>query len=867
MAIRVYPEAKNPTHEISLSDGVQTWGLRLDGGPEAMQEIPMTPSTIHISGGASKFGDWEPGMAQITQQTWVGGRGLDDFSLDGSRYFDGMMAFTLIEGKFFPVPQWRFGEGQIKADNKLPGANRNQIGHDVNWVSLATDVYANQFASSSETYEMIKIQLWVRKKGSPGGNLKVELCTDSSGEPGTVLQNANVAPGEVERYGSQFIEVVITGVTQSASTVYWVVVRDANGGNAGNHWEVGTGKGSTDQAKVSSDQGINWINTNDQLYFRVRESAVNRRWRFFEYDGCTYAVDEKKGGSAAVLLMNGERGKATAGTSTTLSDSDKSWAANLWAGAWVRVLRGTGAGQKREIASNTGTQLTVSEAWDVTPDTTSVYAIYATDEWTDMSPTTGDLFDVPVKDVLVAEDVVYFARGSGNNLFKMRWNDGATPPGHEFRDDTGDAGDKLYGFSDETNEYQIYVAENENMTVTRFNPVAYGANLTGGTAISVGDDSAAITNLHDYDGNLFVFKEDGLYQIVSDKVTREDTGLDFIKSENTGEAVTNRNFFMYFSWGGFALEQLQKNAAFVDMAAVSPDRGEGLPSERRGRISFLGFHPHGLIAAVDAGETGISTVLVRTDPTGWHEIFRAPAAGWRIRAVHWQDCPGTFPRLWFDLGDEIGYQAWPRNTFNPLKDEGVVYQHECALTLADIEMGAARLPKFIKELSLISENLTTGIEVHLEYQTDKDIGSGTWLFAGTFYSSPEDTLVINEGDVRRIRLRLRLVTDVATTPPVVRATVLEGFARTPLKYQWNMRIKVGDVQRNLAGVNHDHDPDEFLTWLKDAAMGAKKVMLRSIWEPMDGKYVIVEPPSTLRTFTDPVSGEWGGAVVISVREA
>lgn len=596
MTVRVYPGAKNPTHEISLSDGVQTWGLRLDGGPEAMQEIPMTPSTIHIAGGASKFGDWEPGLAQITQQTWVGGRGQDDFSLDATRYFDSMMAFTLVEGKFFPAPQWRFGEGQVPADNKLPGANRNRIGRAVKWTSLAMDAYANRFTSGSGTYEMTTIQLWVRKKGSPAGNLRVDLCADNGGIPGAALGSAMVAPEAVDDFASRMVEVAITGETQTASTTYWVVVSDENEGNAGNHWEVAYGKGATDQAKVSLDGGESWQDTNAQVYFRVKGAAVNRRWRFFEYDGCTYAVDEKKGGTASVLLMNGERGKATAGGSTTLDDSDKSWTADLWAEAWVRILRGMGAGQKREIASNTGTQLTVVEAWDVNPDATSVFVIYATDEWVDVSPTVGDLFDVPVTDLLVAENVVYFARGSGNNLFKMRWNDGATPPGHEFRDDTGDRGDRLYGFSDDTNEYQIYVAENVGRTVTRFAPVAYAANLAGGIAINVGDDSAAITNLHDYNGSLFVFKEDGLYQITNDKATREDTGLEFIKSENTGEAATNRNFFMYFSWGGFALEQLQKNAAFVDMAAVGPGRrlaeraagahlGFGIPPARTDRGS------------------------------------------------------------------------------------------------------------------------------------------------------------------------------------------------------------------------------------------------------------------------------------------
>ena len=46
MSEGVYPGAKNPSHEISLSDGVQTWGLCLVAGEKAIKETPLRPSTI-----------------------------------------------------------------------------------------------------------------------------------------------------------------------------------------------------------------------------------------------------------------------------------------------------------------------------------------------------------------------------------------------------------------------------------------------------------------------------------------------------------------------------------------------------------------------------------------------------------------------------------------------------------------------------------------------------------------------------------------------------------------------------------------------------------------------------------------------------
>src|SRR3989304_9904124 len=115
MPIRVYPGAANPSHELSLSDGVQTWGLRLDGGPEALREEPLTPSTLRFNNGVSNFGAWEPGLAQIEQRDWSGGRGLETFSAadadSAKRYYDSQSAWTLTPGKLFPAPQWKLARG------------------------------------------------------------------------------------------------------------------------------------------------------------------------------------------------------------------------------------------------------------------------------------------------------------------------------------------------------------------------------------------------------------------------------------------------------------------------------------------------------------------------------------------------------------------------------------------------------------------------------------------------------------------------------------------------------------------------------------------------------------------------------------
>lgn len=73
-------------------------------------------------------------------------------------------------------------------------------------------------------------------------------------------------------------------------------------------------------------------------------------------------------------------GTATAGAATTLTNAGKAWATNMWANYQVRITGGTGKGQMRAVASNTGTVLTVSAAWAVNPDATSVYSLEGNDD-------------------------------------------------------------------------------------------------------------------------------------------------------------------------------------------------------------------------------------------------------------------------------------------------------------------------------------------------------------------------------------------------------------------------------------------------------------------------------------------------------
>lgn len=78
---------------------------------------------------------------------------------------------------------------------------------------------------------------------------------------------------------------------------------------------------------------------------------------------------------------NQATGTATAGGASTLTNGAKTWTANQWTNYEIRITAGTGIGQYRTIASNTGTVITVSSAWTTVPDATSQYEIQANSDY------------------------------------------------------------------------------------------------------------------------------------------------------------------------------------------------------------------------------------------------------------------------------------------------------------------------------------------------------------------------------------------------------------------------------------------------------------------------------------------------------
>lgn len=182
------------------------------------------------------------------------------------------------------------------------------------------------------------------------------------------------------------------------------LLMDISGTNQRGFYGSGTSGGSSpyynvfDQCDIAANNHLGSTTGTYGYYFDQFTSGITRRGPNGNLilggriSGCDTSVYLKAGNGNQLIGINSESvtnyhlrvgnpdaeetGTATSATDATLTDSGASWTTNSYANGAVKITGGTGSGQVRKIASNTGTALTLETNWRTLPDGTSAYAIY-----------------------------------------------------------------------------------------------------------------------------------------------------------------------------------------------------------------------------------------------------------------------------------------------------------------------------------------------------------------------------------------------------------------------------------------------------------------------------------------------------------
>lgn len=403
MTIFVSPTETNPTHHIKLSDGTTSIGLVLRSGnrvdPRAITRRPR------------QNGQYSP----FTQSDWGSGRGIKDAASDRSRFADSKRLITRHPGTAMIGGQETYTTGYRQAESSLPGS--------MQWLSLLTSVrYIAAKVTASATGNRKTAFFWIRRRGTPTSTLTVELCSNNSGAPGTVLKTVTVTTSNITDTISQLYPFSFSSVQAvTSTTIYYLKIYTSSADSSANCWQVGTGVASAATSKVSAD-GSSWsLATGGDLYFRLIDDSAQLGALFFNYKNQLYMVTRPASSDTPQIFVNGDRGVATGTHSTTtLQDSTKTWTVNAWAGSILLIIAGTNSewqASYRTVISNTADTLTFAAFPKAPVSNDTTYVILGSNVWTEI---TGHGLTVLPTSVVSTGEIVYFAQGDLTQMRRMR---------------------------------------------------------------------------------------------------------------------------------------------------------------------------------------------------------------------------------------------------------------------------------------------------------------------------------------------------------------------------------------------------------------------------------------------------------------
>jgi hypothetical protein len=333
---------------------------------------------------------------------------------------------------------------------------------------------------------------------------------------------------------------------------------------------------------------------------------------------------------------------------------------------------------------------------------------------------------------------------------------------------------------------------------------------------------------------LWVLSEDGIGEIRNGRYLPAEPGeYATAADENNGRAHAVMDVYLYTSFGprGGVLRKHDRN-----LDGIGLDKDEGLPAGRVGPVACLVAYADRLLAAVDAGSDGYSAIYAQAEG-GWHEIYRAPRAGLRIRSMHVQTIPGLVDRLWFGQGSDI---VWIPISMNPLQESDYRYTHEGYIQLSRVFVKERDVRKFWHALKLTSENLGSSCRMRVEYRVD---GSASWTnMDAAFTSSPFQKQTLSPNDDlagRWIDLRIWLETSDNTKTPVLLGAALDVIEQQPVKWAHTLTARVADQDTDLLGNRDPMGRNAKLALIKSWTDG-KPVLVNSVDSLEDGRRMIIK---------------------------
>lgn len=290
------------------------------------------------------------------------------------------------------------------------------------WDWLAFFPAGNSFHGTANAYDGTRHIYWLIQIGSTGAASTTQLwrfdtwtegwqylAATSASYTGVALEYDPVrnvlymltgnATTEWRVYNLNATSVIISGVTCPSYTLTTMTPILAAAANGGADLKL-ISEPTVDPAIAGTASGGSTTTVTNASYvfsqghvgmaIRITSGTASGQRRTISAisaDGVTATVSAAFGSaitSSTTFIIEYPQGTASAGSTTTLTDATQAWTTNFYANHDLVIVSGTGAGQRRRIASNTATVLTLAAAvtgnartgnFSVAPDATSVFKI------------------------------------------------------------------------------------------------------------------------------------------------------------------------------------------------------------------------------------------------------------------------------------------------------------------------------------------------------------------------------------------------------------------------------------------------------------------------------------------------------------
>lgn len=826
----------NSVYELWIESGFR--GIRTDR---------ITPSQVNIGqGGPGDYGIKDPIVANAEWTTYQGGRGEERYVNDPSAVFDAQAWLGTHE---FAM--------QMPLHYRVTGhrtAHKNDIG-DVEWLKL---LGSNRYVSITFTVggsNLSADNLWVkvRRKGKPA-DLTGEIWTNSGGDPSSVVASATdtITQSDYDLH-SYWVRFDLSGASDlTASTIYHVVIRANSSDTEDDCWMIATdadGAGS----KNSSD-GSTWASSAFSLNYYLTDTDINRTWMPFVMEGALYLLDNHDAATNSNLYIVGDRGIATTGGTTSLTDTAKSWTADEWIGARIKITKGPGRGLTREITDN-GTNTLTFNAFPVTLTTASEYVIYDTNKLTEIG-TTGI---GRAKSVTVMNNVAYVAHGSAASgaaddvIREIEWT--PATPGHSFGDQTAaEYADILAAHYESSAGAVVWRAENVDSAtkVSRADAVAFGTDFSWGTDIVTGNGTFDITNIFPVGANLYVMQENEFGIVSNDRYSPLKIEVKSSIRSSNGQASVFNSPFLFTNWGHKILRIYGETVDTLDL---------NLPNNRLGVPSSMVSHPVGIFVAIDGGDNYSSVHFINKVNLTHFEVFRSYEAGQRIRSIWWEAGEDTRPKLWIDLDGDLVYIKFPFDADSPHDDTSLEYEPEMVIIYPTVDYGTIRTPGFMEEIYAFAKNLGSDNYIEMDYQTDKDVGTSTWYNFESLLFNTEGKNVkdINLNRVTQFRMRLRAYTEDVDSPTLLKGIGVSGVKQEPFRIRYTLRVNIGQIADGLSR-NPSQTSKDFLRFIERYSQSGEAVYVTSRDQRLDETLCLLDGGSAISSW--PIGDQPEGVVQI-----